>query len=99
VASNVRPTRIEMNKLTVVLSKLYWVLVATVPFYPAYELFLLQEHLACAYGTPCFEHGLPFQVKGAEAGIFTGLVLWPICIWKLGGEFAWNRIWTSRNEA
>ena len=34
-----------MHKLTFVLSKLYWVLVAAVPFYPAYELFALKNTL------------------------------------------------------
>lgn len=88
-----------MNKLKFMISKVYWLLVAAVPFYPAYTLFDLQERLACAYGSPCFEYGLPFQVEGTTAGIFTGLVLWPMCIWKLGGEFAWNRIRKMRHEA
>jgi hypothetical protein len=53
--------------------KVYWLLVAAVPFYPAFELFELQERLACAYGTPCFDYGLPFQVEGATAGVLTGV--------------------------
>ena len=55
-------------------------------------LFALQERLGCAYGTPCFEHGLPFQVEGSFAGLVTGVVLWPMCIWQLGGEYVWRRI-------
>jgi hypothetical protein len=87
-----------MEKGLIVFSKLYWLLVAAVPFYPAYELFALQESLSCAYGTPCFEHGLPFQVQGSTAGMYTGLVLWPLCIWKLGGEYIWNLFRKKSNE-
>lgn len=65
-----------MSKAWVIASKLYWSVVALLPFYPAYRLFSLQEKLACAYGTPCFEHGLPFQVEGVLAGITIGIVLW-----------------------
>lgn len=81
-----------MNKIKFILSKSYWLLVAGVPLYPHFVLGELQERLACAYGTPCFEHGLPYYVEGSVAGIYTGLVLWPVCIWKLGGEFIWNRL-------
>ena len=80
-----------MDKKLFILSKLYWALLVLLPFYPAYELFSLQKELACAYGTPCFEHGLPFQTVGSVAGIFTGFVLWPLCLWKLGGNYLWNR--------
>ncbi len=87
-----------MPDLKLVLSKTYWVLVAGVPFYPAYELYSLQDRLACAYGSPCFEYGLPYQVEGIAAGITTGLILWPVCIWRLGGKALWERIMKSSKK-
>ena len=88
-----------MKRLQIVVSKIYWVIVAAVPFYPWYELFALQNELACAYGTPCFEHGLPYQLRGSMAGITTGIILWPICIWKLGGSHLWNYVKKLQSKA
>ena len=88
-----------MNKVKFVLSKVYWFLVAGVPFYPYYALNELQERLACAYGTPCFEHGLPYFVEGSTAGIFTGIVLWPMCIWMLGGKYLWKCLSQNHEKA
>ena len=88
-----------MKWLLGVLAKIYWLMVALVPFYPWYVLTKLQDRLACAWGTPCFVHGLPFQVEGSVAGIFTGVVLWPMCLWQLGGRHLWDRWLRRRNEA
>lgn len=80
-----------MKNLWVVLAKIYWLVVALVPFFPAYMLLKLQDRLACTFNSPCFIHGLPFQVEGSAAGVFTGLVLWPMCLWQLGGGYLWRR--------
>ena len=72
-------------------TKLYWLVVAGLPFLPWLMLNSLQERLACAYGSACFVHGLPFQVEGSLAGILTGIVLWPMCLWQLGGRSLWVR--------
>ena len=80
-----------MKPAHAILEKLYWLLVAAVPFFPWYRLDSLQEKLGCTFGSPCFEHGLPFQVEGAFAGLLTGLLLWPMCIWHLGGKHLWGR--------
>ena len=82
-----------------ILEKTYWLVIALVPFYPWYMLSRLQDRLACAWGTPCFVHGLPFQVEGSVAGIFTGFILWPMCLWQLGGRYLWRRLVGRRIDA
>jgi hypothetical protein len=84
-----------MEKLKSMLERLYWVAVAAVPFVPWYMLQGLQDRLGCLPGSPCFDFGLPFYAEGAVAGIYTGILLWPMCIWHLGGRYLWRR-WSTR---
>ena len=44
-----------MKPMKFILAKAYWLMVAALPFYPMYMLFVLQERLDCGYSTPCFQ--------------------------------------------
>lgn len=88
-----------MKTAHLVLSRLYWLVVATLPFLPWYMLNAISERLACEYGTPCFEHGLPYLVEGSVAGLSIGIVLWPMCVWQLGGWYLWSRLRNGRGSA
>jgi hypothetical protein len=86
-----------MKDLGIVLGKLYWLAVAAAPFFPWYMLDALHTRLACAYGTPCFNYGVPYYAEGAVAGLLTGVLLWPMCAWQLGGGFLWRRLVKARS--
>lgn len=85
-----------MKSAGMVFEKLYWLAIAGVPFFPWYMLDALRERLACAYGTPCFEVGVAYYVEGAVAGVVTGVLLWPMCVWQLGGKHLWHRFVARR---
>jgi hypothetical protein len=87
-----------MKSVQTILEKFYWLFIAASPLLPWYMLSSLQERLACAYGSPCFEHGLPFFVEGVVAGYVVGVVLWPMCVWQLGGRYVWHRMVRGRRN-
>ena len=80
-----------MKNANLLLSKLEWPVVGALPLYPNDRLVALQDRLGCALDSPCFVHGLPFRMEGIMAGPATGVVLWPMCVWQLGGRWLRQR--------
>jgi hypothetical protein len=81
-----------MSKAMTALKAAYWIVLALLPFLPAYLASKAMVRTNCGYATQCFSHAIPIA---SEMGIALGvmaLLLWPLCFWHLGGRWAWQRM-------
>jgi len=81
-----------MKSLHATVRALYWLALALVPFAPSYFTTVALERSGCSYGSSCFEHAIPVV---SEMGVVFGilaLLLWPLCVWQLGGRWVWRRV-------
>jgi len=70
----------------------YWLLVALLPFLPIYLNDRVQERINCSLADGCLQHAMPFIAEMGIACVIAGLILWPMCLWQLGGRWLWRRM-------
>ena len=88
-----------MQRLLSVLTTGYWLLVAGLPFLPIYLNDRVQERVACSLADGCLQHAMPFIAEMGVACALLILVLWPLCLWNLGGRYLWRRMVRRSRDA
>jgi len=81
-----------MKTIAVVAGKLYWLAVACIPLLLWYLFGTFRSPQECVDTGTCFTFFIPLDSKCLAAVVFSGVVLWPLCAWRLGGRHLWGRI-------
>lgn len=82
-----------MKAISIILEKIYWLVISFVPLLPSYVYGTFPSAQACNMDGICFESGGAI-INGETEAIFylSVLLLWPMCIWQLLGKHivAWR---------
>jgi hypothetical protein len=76
----------------------YWLLVALIPFLPIYLNDRVQERVNCSLANGCLQRAMPFIAEMGIACAIAGFILWPMCLWQLGGRWLWGRVLDMRRR-
>jgi hypothetical protein len=81
----------QMKTATVAFEKLYWIAVATVPWFPIYVLGTFNPQPECVDSENCLHihFGLLLNREGKEIIFLVVFLLWPICAWNIAGKHLW----------
>lgn len=76
-----------MKAVSIVLEKIYWLMVILVPLLPPYVYATFPSVRSCNTDGICFESGGAIINGDGEAIFFLSLLLlWPLCVWHLVGK-------------
>ena len=88
-----------MKRLRIVLTTAYWLVVAALPFLPIYLDLQLEERIDCTLANGCLQHAIPFISEMGVSCALSALILWPLCVWNLGGRWLWHCARDARRNA
>lgn len=72
-----------------IFEKMYWLILACIPFLPEYVLLRYQSALACNTDGICFRYGYPsLNSEGLAIVNMSIALLFPVCAWQLLGKHA-----------
>lgn len=77
-----------MKKIaTIIFEKIYWLILAGIPFLPEYVLLRYRSALACNADGICFRYGYPsLNGEGLAIVNMSIALLFPLCAWQLLGK-------------